>query len=172
MNAAKWCGIFFCYSLSTPRSAAELIFFSISYQRCKVVQKYLLFGFLSTPQKASKVDFLIQRRLVLQNCFFSIFYQRRRLVQKYLFFGFLSTPQKASEFFFVFLLTLLSSAEVLLFGLLSTPQVASELHFFGFLSTPRSAAELVFFRFLISAARWFKNTCFLVSYQRRKRLQK
>ena len=134
--------------LLTPQSASELIFL-VFYQRCYVLQN-LLFGFLSTPQRPSVLIYF-GFLSTMQNCFF---------------FGFLSTPQSDSELLFLVSYQL-RKMPIITFLWFPT----NTAKFFWFLIKVAKCCRIFFFWFLINAARWFKNTCLLVSYQRRKRLQ-
>ena len=66
--------------------------FLVCYQRRKVLQKYLFFGFLSTPKSASEIHFFGSLSTP-QNYFFLM----PQSASKILVFGFSSAPENASE---------------------------------------------------------------------------
>ena len=146
--------------------------FFVCYQRRKVLQKYLFFGSLSTPQRASELIFLsmmlksaelffmvsYQRRKVLQNSISLVSDQRHKVLQNNLFLflvnvarccrnfcGSLSTPQGGAELLFFMPQ---SASDILVFRFLSAPENALELLSFSFSSTLLSSAELLFLVFI------------------------
>ena len=108
-NAAKCWRIIYFWFLTNAANCWRITFL-VSYQRRKVLPKWIIFVFLSTSKSYWVLLFLIscQRRKTLQNYFLLVFlstllsclssqvaYHRRKVLE--IFFYFLSTPKSYSE---------------------------------------------------------------------------